>query len=100
MFGVHLRPSERVDVALQFGPHYRNEQRSDEYQTLVNGTVTGSHQYSSSDWYMRVTVGAEAAVAVTSRLAVVAQLRVHGGLVPGAETDTVVRPAIGVRVRF
>jgi hypothetical protein len=100
LFGVHVRPSTRVDVAFQFGPGFRNERQSDEYQSLSNGTVTESHQYSWNDWLLRMSVGAEAAVRVTSRVAVVGQLRVHGLLDPWGETGRVVRPAIGVRVKF
>lgn len=100
LFGVHWRPSKRVDVAFQFGPGYRNERRSDEYQSLSNGTVTASHQYTWNDWLLRTSVGAEAAVRVTSRVAVVAQLRVHGALDPWDEIGRIVRPAVGVRVRF
>ena len=100
LFGVHWRPSRRVDVAFQFGPGYRNEQRTDEYQSLSNGTVVESHQYSWNDWLMRASVGAEAAVRVTPRVAVVAQVRVHGAVDPWDEIGRVVRPAVGVRVRF
>jgi hypothetical protein len=100
LFGVHWRLPKRVDIAFQFGPCFRKEQRTDEYQTTVNGTVTESHQYSSNDWQLRASVGGEVAVGVTSRVAVVGQLRVHGALGPWGESDRVVRPAVGVRVRF
>lgn len=100
LFGVHWRLPKRVDIAFQFGPCFRKEQRSDEYQTTVNGAVTDSHQYSSNDWQLRASVGGEVAVGVTSRVAVVGQLRVHGALDPSGESGRVVRPAVGVRVRF
>ncbi len=100
LFGVHWRLPKRVDIAFQFGPALLNEKQSYESQTLANGTVTQSQRYSSDEWYMRVSVGAEAAVAVTSRVAVVGQLRVHGPVALGADEGGVVRPAVGVRVRF
>lgn len=100
LFGVHWRLPKRVDIAFQFGPCFRKEQRSDEYQTTVNGTVTESRQYSSNDWQLRASVGGEVAVGVTSRVAVVGQVRVHGALDPWGESGRVVRPAVGVRVRF
>lgn len=100
LFGVHWRLPKRVDIAFQFGPGLRNEKQRYEYQALLNGTVTESHQYSSNDWQLRATVGGEVAVGVTSRVAVVGQLRVHGALDPWGESGRVVRPAVGVRVRF
>jgi len=100
LFGVHWRLPKRVDIAFQFGPGFRNEKQSYEYQTLANGTVTESHQSSWSDWLLRVSAGGEVAVGVTSRVAVVGQLRVHGALDPWGEAGRVVRPAIGVRVKF
>jgi hypothetical protein len=100
LFGVHWRLPKRIDIAFQFGPCFQKEQRSDEYQTTVNGTVTESHQYSSNDWQLRASVGGEVAVGVTPRVAVVGQVRVHGALNPWGETGRVVRPAVGVRVRF
>jgi hypothetical protein len=102
LFGVHLRPSERVDVAIQFGPGIRNEKRSYESQTLVNGAATGSYQGSWNDWLLRTSVGGEVAVRVTSRVAVVGQLRVHLNLFDSGElfSGAVARPAVGVRVRF
>ncbi len=100
LFGVHWRLPKRIDIAFQFGPGFRNEKRSDEYQTLVNGAVVESRQGGWSEWQLRVSVGGEMAVAVTPRVAVVGQLRVHGALDPWRETGRVVRPAIGVRIRF
>jgi hypothetical protein len=104
LFGVHVRPSKRVDLAFQFGPGWLNQRVSSEGQTFVNGAVTQSDQGSWSHWYWRVSVGGEAAVAVTPRVAVVAQLRF---LLESAFLDDeagfswdVARPAVGVRVRF
>jgi hypothetical protein len=102
LFGVHWRLPKRVDVAFQFGPGFRNEQQRNEYRTLLNGAVIESHQDSWNVWRLRTSVGGEVAVGVTSRVAVVGQLRVH--LYFNDEADlssgSVVRPAIGVRVRF
>jgi hypothetical protein len=100
LFGVHWRPSKRVDFAFQFGPCLRNEQRSEEYQTSVNGTVTESDRVNWNDWLLRASVGGEVAVNVTPRVTVVGQLRVHGALDPWGEVGRVVRPAVGVRIRF
>jgi hypothetical protein len=100
LFGVHWRLPKRVDIAFQFGPGFRNEKQNYEDQTLVNGTVTESDQHSYNDWRMGASVGGEVAVGVTSRVAVVGQLRVHGVLGGLAETGRVVRPAVGVRVKF
>ena len=95
-----LRPSKRVDVALQFGPSLRGEQRDYEAQTLVNGAVMESHQDTWTDWHLRVSAGGEVAVAVTPRVAVVGQLRVHLAHLDEVSSGAVTRPAIGVRVRF
>jgi hypothetical protein len=103
LFGVHWRLPKRVDIAFQFGPCLQNKQQDYEYQTLVNGTVVESHRYSSNDWLLRTSLGAETAVAVTSRVSVVAQVRVHlthGLYSDGLLSGAIVRPAVGVRVRF
>ncbi len=100
LFGVHIRPSKRVDVALQFGPSLRGEQRDYGAQTLVNGAVMESHQDTWTDWHLRVSAGGEVAVAVTPRVAVVGQLRVHLAYLDEVSYGAVTRPAIGVRVRF
>jgi hypothetical protein len=100
LFGVHWRLPKRVDVAFQFGPSFLNQQWGDEQQQLVNGAVVESHQSSRSHWYLRASVGGEVAVNVTPRVAVVGQLRLH---LVGLETElspAIVRPAVGVRVRF
>jgi hypothetical protein len=49
-----------------------------------------------------VSIGGDVAVNVTPRVAVVGQLRVHmdGLCVDDPWAGTVVRPAVGVRVRF
>jgi hypothetical protein len=102
LFGVHGRASKRVDLAFQFGPSIVNIQQDSEDRTSVNGVVTDTRGYSTSDWYLTVAVGGEAAVSITPRVAVVGQLRLH--LNPAAPfqllSEAVVRPAIGVRVRF
>ena len=100
LFGVHWRLPKRVDVALQFGPSFLNQQWGDEQQTLVDGTVVESHQSSRSHWYLRASVGGEVALSVTPRVALIGQVRLH--LVDlGTELFTaIVRPAVGVRVRF
>jgi hypothetical protein len=103
LFGVHWRLPKRVDIAFQFGPCLQHKQQDYEYQTRVNGTVVESHQYSWNDWLLRTSLGAETAVSVTSRVSVVAQLRVHltHGFYPDVQSSgAIVRPAIGVRVRF
>lgn len=103
LFGVHWRLPQRVDIAFQFGPCLQNKQQDYEYQTLVNGTVVKSQQYSWNDWLLRTSVGAETAVSVTSRVSVVAQLRVHlthGLYSDGLLSGAIVRPAVGVRIRF
>jgi hypothetical protein len=100
LFGVHWRLPKRVDIAFQFGPCLRNERQTYEQQILVNGAVTDSYQGSSDDWVLRASVGGEVAVGVTSRVAVVGQLRVHGVLEPWDDVGRIVRPAIGVRVKF
>jgi hypothetical protein len=103
LFGVHWRLPKRVDIAFQFGPGFRNEKQNYEDQTLVNGTVTESDQHSYNDWRMGASVGGEVAVGVTSRVTVVGQLRVHvrlGHPLYGDGPGQVVRPAIGVRVKF
>jgi hypothetical protein len=104
LFGVHWRLPKRVDIAFQFGPSLQHQERDYESQHLVNGIVDHSYPYSSrgSEDYSRlgVSLGADLAVAVTPRVAVVGQVRVH--MVPNLfeEADRVVRPAVGVRVRF
>ena len=103
LFGVHWRLPKRVDIAFQFGPCLQHKQQDYEYQTRVNGTVVESHQYSWNDWLLRTSLGAETAVSVTSHVSVVAQLRVHltHGFYPDVQSSgAIVRPAIGVRVRF
>jgi hypothetical protein len=103
LFGVHWRLPKRVDIAFQFGPCLQNKQQDYEYRTLVNGAAIESQQYSSNDWLLRTSLGAETAVSVTSRVSVVAQLRVHlthGLYSDGLLSGAIVRPAIGVRVRF
>jgi hypothetical protein len=102
LFGVHWRLPKRVDIAFQFGPCLRNERQTYEYQTLTNGTVTDSHVSSWNDWRLRTSVGADVAVNVTSRVAVVGQLRVHmdGLYLDEPWAGTVVRPTVGVRVSF
>lgn len=103
LFGVHWRLPKRVDIAFQFGPCLQNKQQDYDYLTPVDGTVIESHQGSVNDWQLRTSAGAEAAASVTSHVAVVAQLRVH--LTHGFYSDAqspgaIVRPAVGVRVRF
>jgi hypothetical protein len=102
LFGVHWRLPKRIDVAFRFGPCLRNEQRDQEYESLANGVVTESHQSSWSEWRLRTSVGGEVAVGVTSRVAVVGQLRVHLHFSDEADlsSGSIVRPAIGLRVRF
>jgi hypothetical protein len=101
LVGVHWRLPKRVDIAFQFGPCFRYEQRDYEDQWFVNGIFDHSSQYSENRWRSAVSLGVEAAVALTPRVAVVGQLRVHGGIYQEyGEFDGVVRPAIGVRVRF
>jgi hypothetical protein len=102
LFGVHWRLPKRVDIAFQFGPCLRNEQWSDDRQTTVNGYVTSSDQYSGSDWHWGPSVGGEVAVNVTPRVAVVGQFRLHFErlYLDDPWEGSVVRPAIGVRVRF
>jgi hypothetical protein len=103
LFGVHWRLPKRVDIAFQFGPCLQNKQQDYEYRTLVNGTVIEPQQYSWNDWLLRTSLGAETAVPVTSRVSVVAQLRVHlthGLYSDGLLSGAIVRPAVGVRVRF
>jgi hypothetical protein len=68
----------------------------------VDGTVIESYRDSWSDWSLGISVGGEVAVGVTPRVAVVGQLRVHLErlYLDDLSHGTVVRPAIGVRVRF
>jgi hypothetical protein len=100
LFGVHWRLPKRVDVALQFGPSFLNQQWGDEQQTLVDGTVVESHQSSRSHWYLRASVGGEVAVSVTPRVALIGQLRLHLVHLGTELSPAIVRPAVGVRVRF
>jgi hypothetical protein len=100
LVGVHWRLPKRVDVAFQFGSSVLNQQWSNEQQTLVNGTVVESHQSSWSQWYLRPTVGGEVAVSVTQRVAVVGQVRLHLVSIQAELSPAIVRPAVGVRVRF
>jgi hypothetical protein len=100
LFGVHWRLPRGVDVAFQFGPSVQHQYREYEAQYGMNGVAYRAHEASEDSWQLGVSVGAETAVAVTPRVAVVAQVRVHAvpNIFEGPET--VVRPATGVRVRF
>jgi hypothetical protein len=102
LLGVHWRLPKHVDVALQFGPCLRHEKRTEETQYLTNGTVIYSGTGRRNDWHPGASVGGDVAVNVTSRVAVVGQLRLHmRNLHPQAfQLETVLRPAVGVRVRF
>ena len=105
LLGVHWRLPKHVDVAFQFGPCLLHERRTKETQYLTNGTVTESSASSRNGWHPGASVGGEVAVNVTSRVAVVGQLRVHMKMVYEEgfvliPVEQVVRPAVGVRVRF
>jgi hypothetical protein len=105
LLGVHWRLPKHVDVAFQFGPCMRHERRTVETQYLTNGTVTESYTSSRQGWHPGASVGGEVALNVTSRVAVVGQLRVHVKMVYEEgfvliPAEQVVRPAVGVRVRF
>jgi len=105
LLGVHWRLPKHVDVAFQFGPCLRHERRTKETQYLTNDTVTESSVSSRNGWHPGASVGGEVAVNVTSRVAVVGQLRVHMKMVYEegfvlVPVEPVVRPAVGVRVRF
>lgn len=100
LVGVHWRLPQRVDVAFQFGASVLNQQWGDEQQAFVNGTVVESHQSSRSQWYLRPAVGAEVAVSVSPRVAVIGQLRLHLVSLQAELSPAIVRPAVGVRVRF
>jgi hypothetical protein len=105
LLGVHWRLPKHVDVAFQFGPCLRHERGTEETQYFTNGTVTESHASSRNGWHPGASVGGAVAVNVTSRVAVVGQLRVHMQLVYEEgfallPRVRVVRPAVGVRVRF
>jgi hypothetical protein len=101
LFGVHWRLPKRVDIGFQFGPCFRYEQRDRESQYFVNGILDHSYQYSENGWRNAISLGVETAVALTPRVAVVGQLRVHWrDPYHDSEQGPVWRPAVGVRVRF
>jgi hypothetical protein len=100
LFGVHWRLPRGVDVAFQFGPSVQHQLREYESQYGMNGVAYRAHEGSEDSWQLGISVGAETAVAVTPRVALVAQVRVHAvpNIFEGPET--IARPAVGVRVRF
>lgn len=100
LFGVHWRLPRGVDVAFQFGPSVQHQQRDYESQYGMNGVAYRAHEASEDWWQLGVSVGAETTLAVTPRVAVVVQVRVHAVPDIFEGPETVVRPAVGVRVRF
>ena len=100
LLGFHWRLSRGVDIAFQFGPSLQHQYREYEYQYGMNGIAYSAPEASEDSWRLGVSAGVETAVAVTPRVAVVAQVRLHGVANIFEGLESIVRPAVGVRVRF
>jgi hypothetical protein len=102
LFGIRPRPGGRVDVGFQFGPGHGWKQSTTRwgFSDARGQTTTGQTDDAQSG--IALSLGVEVAIRLTSRVSVVPQLRVHDVLA-GFPLDggwSIVRPAVGVRVRF
>jgi hypothetical protein len=101
LFGVRPRPGSRVDVGFQFGPGHGWKQSTTRwgFSDARGQTTTGQRDDAESG--IALSLGVEVAVRLTSHVSVVPQLRLHD-VSAGFLGDSwrIVRPAVGVRVRF
>jgi hypothetical protein len=101
LFGIRPRPGGRVDVGFQFGPGYGWKQSTTRHGFSAAGGQTTTGQTDDAQSGIALSLGVEVAVRLTAHVSVVPQLRLHdvsaGFLGPSWR---IVRPAVGVRVRF
>ncbi len=101
LFGFRPLAGRRVDFGFQVGPAWCRRWSS--YQAVYGlpGGPTYTYQNESLDWRAAISLGAEVAVRVTSRLSIVPQVRAHvRSLGILEDPSATVRPAVGMRVRF
>jgi hypothetical protein len=101
LFGVRPRPGSRVDVGFQFGPGRSWKQSTTRWGfSNARGETTGVQPDDAASG-IALSIGVEVAVRLTSHVSVVPQLRLHD-VSAGFFRDSwrIVRPAVGVRVRF
>ena len=106
LFGYHIRPVSRLDIALLAGG--TNAQRATRSRGFterytLDGALIEHHDYDrtydSYDW-PAVSFGADAAIALTKHLAVVPQLRLHSYPYSDHTSLLFFRPRVAVRWQF
>jgi hypothetical protein len=101
LFGIRPRPGGRVDVGFQFGPGRGWRQSATRWGFSDSRGETTTGQTDDAQSGLALSLGVEVAVRLTSHVSVVPQLRLHdvsAGLL--RDSWRIVRPAVGVRVRF
>jgi hypothetical protein len=101
LFGIRPRPGGRVDVGFQFGPGHGWKQSTTRWGFSDARGQTTAGQTDDSQSGIALSLGIDVAVRLSSHVSVVPQLRVHSVAAGILEPSwRVVRPAVGVRVRF
>jgi len=101
LFGIRPRPGGRVDVGFQFGPGRGWRLSTTRWGIHDSWGQRTSGQSENSESGIALSLGVDVAVRLTSHVSIVPQFRVHSVAVDILGPSwRVVRPAVGVRVRF